>query len=199
MEKIENSEAQEPVAEEVEEVVEMARIPLKRIAELKGDADSTLKMLEKSLGVSLDVDEDGEVEIAGPSTNVFFAIPVVRAIGRGFEPRIALKLKKDEYGFRVVDLRDYAKNPTSMSRLKGRVIGEKGKAKEIIEQEAECNLAIWGHTVAIIAPLDVLDIATNAVFKLLEGQPHAGVYLYLEKNKRRRKEEELKNKGNMWK
>jgi ribosomal RNA assembly protein len=193
---MENEIIEEPI---VEEVVEMVRIPLKRIAELKGDAGSTIKMLEKNLNVEIEADDDGEVEIGGPSINVFFAIPVVRAIGRGFEPRIALKLKNDEYGFRVVDLRDYAHNPKSMARLKGRVIGEKGKAKEIIEQEAECNLAIWGHTVGVIAPLDVLDIATNAVFKLLEGQPHAGVYLYLEKNKRRRKEEEIKNKGNMWK
>ena len=193
---MENENIEEPV---IEEVAEMVRIPLKRIAELKGDADSTIKMLEKSLGVEIEADDDGEVEIEGPSINVFFAIPVVRAIGRGFEPRIALKLKNDEYGFRLIDLRDYASNPKSMARIKGRVIGEKGKAKEIIEQEAECNLAIWGHTVGVIAPLDVLDIATNAVFKLLEGQPHAGVYLYLEKNKRRRKEEEIKNKGNMWK
>ena len=184
--------------ENVDDVAEAVKIPLKRVDELKGDADSTLGMLEKKLEVSLEVDEEGSVEITGPSVNVFFAIPVIRAIGRGFEPRIALKLRNDEYGFKLVDLRDFAKNPKAMARLKGRVIGEKGKAKEIIEHEAECNLAIYGHTVGVIAPLDVLDIAVTAVFKLLEGQPHAGVYLYLEKNKRRRKEEEIKNKGNMW-
>lgn len=192
-------EINEKIEDNTEEVVEVVKIPLNRIEDLKGDADSTLRMLEKKLNVILDVDEDGSVEIEGSSINVFFTIPIIRAIGRGFEPRIALKLKSDEYGFRIIDLRDYAKNEKSMTRLKGRVIGEKGKAKEIIEQEAECNLVVYGHTVGVIAPLDVLNIATNAVFKLLEGQPHAGVYLYLEKNKRRRKEEEIKNKGNMWK
>jgi len=185
--------------ENVEEVIETVKIPIKRIEDPEGDADSTLKMLESKLKISLVVDEDGTVELEGSSINVFFAIPIIRAIGRGFEPRIALKLQDDEYGFKLIDLRDYAKNPKDMARIKGRVIGEKGKAKEIIEQEAECNLAIWGHTVGIIAPLEVLTIAATAVFKLIEGQPHAGVYLYLEKNKRRRKEEEIKTKGNMWK
>ena len=106
--------------ENVEEVIENVKIPLKRIEELKGDADSTLRMLEKKLEVELDVDEEGHVEIGGTSTNVFFAITVIREIGRGFEPRIALKLKSDDYGFKLVDLRDYAKNSKSMTRLQTR-------------------------------------------------------------------------------
>jgi ribosomal RNA assembly protein len=181
-----------------EDVVEVIKIPIKRIAELRGDADSTISMLEKNLQIKIDVDDEGTVELQGASLNVFFASPVIRAIGRGFEPRIALKLKDDEYGFRIIDLRDYCKTPNAMTRIKGRVIGEKGKSKEIIEIEAECNLAIWGHTVGIIAPLEVLDIATNAIFKLIEGQPHAAVYLYLEKNKRRRKQDEIRDKAKMW-
>jgi len=184
--------------EDAEIVIEMVKIPIKRIPDLKGEADSTLKMLEEKLDIALDVDDDGSVNMEGSSINVFFATPIIRAIGRGFEPRIALKLKNDEYGFRIVDLRDYCKNPKSLTRIKGRVIGEHGKSKEIIEQEAECHLAIFGHTVGVIAPLEVLDIATNAIFKLIEGQPHAGVYLYLEKNKRRRKADEIRDKASLW-
>ncbi len=142
-----------------EDVVEVIKIPIKRIAELRGDADSTINMLEKNLQIKIDADDEGTVDLQGASLNVFFALPVIRAIGRGFEP---------------------------------------GKSKEIIEIEAECNLAIWGHTVGIVAPLEVLDIATNAVFKLIEGQPHAAVYLYLEKNKRRRKQDEIRDKAKMW-
>ncbi|MFA5108364.1 MAG: KH domain-containing protein [Candidatus Micrarchaeia archaeon] len=188
------------IMEETEFVIETVKIPIKRVKEIKGDADSTLKMLERELAVHLEVDnEDGSVIIEGPSIEVFFAMPVIKAIGRGFEPRIALKLKDEEYGLKIIDLRDFAAKPNHMSRIKGRVIGEKGKSKEIIEHEAEVNIAIWGHTVGIIGKLELIDIAATAIFKLIEGMPHAGVFLYLEKNKRRRKEEEIKARGKMQK
>lgn len=178
-------------------IIEMVKIPAARVQALKGDANFTLKMLEEKLGVLLDIGEDGEVEIEGESINVFFAIPVIQAIGRGFEPRIALKLKNDEFALKIVDLNDFAKNSRALTRIKGRIIGEGGKTRQVIEQEAEVDLAIYGHTVGIIGKLDVIDIAANAVFKLAEGTTHAGVYFYLEKNKRRRKEEEIKGKAKM--
>ena len=48
----------------------------------------------------------------------------------------------------------------------------------------------------VIAKLDTLDVATTAVFKLIEGQPHTAVYLYLERNRRRREGEE--KKAGLW-
>ncbi|MFH1095012.1 MAG: KH domain-containing protein [Candidatus Micrarchaeota archaeon] len=179
--------------------MEIVKIPIERIHILKGEADSTLKMLEQKLNLSINAEPDGSVELSGEPVDEFFAKGVIKAIGRGFEPVPALKLLDEEYGLNVVDLRDFAKNPDAMTRIKGRVIGEKGKAKRIIEEEGEVDVAIYGHTVGIIGKLELLAIATTAVFKLAEGQPHAAVYLYLEKNRRRRKEEELKNRGGIWK
>ena len=177
-------------------MVEIIRIPHERVPAMRGDADSALQMLELKLHCQIEVSEEGEVELSGEPIDEFFGKDVIRAIGRGFAPHIALKLLKDEMGFNLVDLRDYASKPEAMTRIKGRIIGEEGKAKKIIEQEAKANLAIWGHTVGVIAPLETLDIATTAVFKLVEGQPHQVVYMYLEKN-RRRMEQETKGAG-MW-
>ena len=179
--------------------MEIVKIPTERIHILKGEADSNLKMLERKLNLSLNVEPDGSVELNGEPMDEFFGKGVIKAIGRGFEPVPALKLLQEDYGLNVVDLRDFAKNPDAMTRIKGRIIGEKGKAKRIIEEEGEVDLAIYGHTVGIIGQIEVLAIATTAVFKLVEGQPHAAVYLYLEKNRRRRKEEALKNRGGIWK
>lgn len=171
--------------------MELVKIPHERIKALRGDADATLQMLMLRMKVSMTVDEDGGVELDGEPIDEFFAKEVVRAIGRGFEPRIALKLLKDDYAFHLIDLRDFAYKPDQMARIKGRVIGEKGKAKKIIEEEGEVDLAIYGHTVGIIGSLDVIGTATDAVFKLIEGKPHSAVYLYLEKIKRKRKQEEM--------
>lgn len=170
--------------------MEIIKIPVERIPALRGDADATLGILEKRLKCRIDVDEEGAVELEGEPVDEYFGKGVIKAIGRGFEPSVALKLLGDEWGLNIIDLRDFAHKPEAMTRIKGRVIGEQGKARKIIEEEGEVDLAIWGHTVGIIGPLEVLDVATTAVFKLIEGQPHAAVYLYLEKNRRRRKREE---------
>jgi len=179
--------------QDCENDVKNIKIPSKRIAILRGEADSMLYHLERSLNVKLYVNEDGEVQISGSSVDVFFSLPVIKAIGRGFDPFIALKLKNENYGFNLINLKDYSKKRNQIKRIKARIIGKGGKAKRIIEQQAECDIAIFGHTIGIIADLETLDVATKAVFKLIEGTPHSGVYLYLEKNKRKRREQELRN------
>ncbi|MEM3361807.1 MAG: hypothetical protein QXV64_01980 [Candidatus Anstonellaceae archaeon] len=173
-----------------EEDVHYLKFSPKRLAVLEGSQNSTLKLLEKNLNVKIYVLGDGQVEIRGAAVDVFFSIPVLRAISRGFEPHVALKLKNENYGFNLIDLKDYAKTKAQLVRLKGRIIGKKGKAKRILEQQAECDIAVFGHTIGIIANLETLDVATNAIFKLIEGVPHSGVYLYLEKNKKWRREKE---------
>ncbi len=171
-------------------MVEIIRIPHERIPAIRGDGDSTLQLLERKLNCQIEVSEEGEVELTGEPVDEFFAKGVIRAIGRGFEPHKALKLLHEDYGFNLIDLRDYAPKPDAMTRIKGRIIGEKGKAKKIVEEEGECDIAIWGHTVGVIAKLETLDVATTAVFKLIEGQPHPAVFTYLERNRRRREQEE---------
>jgi len=175
---------------------EIVRIPRERVSALRGDADSTLQVLERKLKCQIEVTPEGEVELEGESVDEFFGKSVIKAIGRGFSAHVALKLLNEEFGFNLIDLRDYAHNADAMTRIKGRVIGEEGKAKKIVEQEAECDVAIWGHTVGVIAKLETLDIATTAMFKIIEGQPHQAVFLYLERNRRRRVQDE-KGAG-MW-
>jgi ribosomal RNA assembly protein len=121
----------------------------------------------------------------------FIGKDIVKAIGRGFAPAIALKLLSDEYGFKIIDLRDYESSPKAIHRIKGRLIGEKGRTIEIINEEIGANVAVYGHTVAVISRLETLDYALNAIFKLIEGSPHANVYAYLEKCRRKIKEEEI--------
>jgi len=176
-----------------EDDVQSIKIPAKRIAALRGEADSMLYHLERSLNVKLYIDREGEVQISGSSVDVFFSLPVIKAIGRGFDPFIALKLKNENYGFNLINLKDYSKKRNQIKRIKARIIGKGGKAKRIIEQQAECDIAVFGHTIGIIANLETLDVATKAIFKIIEGTPHSGVYMFLEKNKRKRREENLKD------
>jgi len=172
--------------------MQIVKIPSERIGALLGKSGETKEYLAQRMKVSLDVGEEGEIIISGEPIDEFVGKDIMKAIGRGFDPAVALKLLSDEYGFKLIDLRDYADSPKAISRIKGRVIGEKGRTKEIIREEVGAEIAIFGHTVGIISKLETLDYAATAVFRLIEGSPHANVYAYLEKCRRRIKESDVK-------
>ncbi len=171
--------------------MQIVKIPAQRVGTLIGASGQTKEYLEQRMKVTLDVDKDGAVEIEGESLEEYIAKDVVRAIGRGFEPQVALKLVSEEYAFKVIDLRDYVSSKKAQHRILGRIIGEKGKTKEIIKEEVGADISIYGHTVAVLGKLETIDYALNAVFKLIEGSRHSTVYSYLEKCRKRIKEDEV--------
>jgi ribosomal RNA assembly protein len=171
--------------------MQIVKIPSERVSALLGATGETKDYLEHRMKVTLTVESEGEVVISGESIDEFIAKECVKAIGRGFEPPVALRLLSDDYGFKVIDLRDYEDSPKAQHRIMGRVIGEKGRTKEIIKEEVGADVACYGHTIAVISKLETLDYALTAIFKLIEGSPHANVYAYLEKCRRRIKEEEI--------
>ncbi|KAA0006528.1 MAG: RNA-processing protein [Thermoplasmata archaeon] len=169
------------------------KVPRERIAVLIGKNGETKEAIEKH-GVKLTIDSStGEVKIEGDdSLKELEAENVVRAIARGFSPEKALLLFNDDYYFELLDIRDWAgKKVSHVKRLAGRVIGKDGKARRVIEEITGAHIAIYGHTVAIIGKMDEIDFAKRAIEMLLEGANHATVYRYLEKERRRRKMEEL--------
>ena len=172
--------------------MQIIKIPEERVKALLGDSGETKDYLEQRMKVTITVDSDGAVVISGEPIDEFVGKDIVKAIGRGFEPAVALKLLSDSYGLKVIDLRDYVSSRDGLARIKGRIIGEKGRTKEIINEEVGAQVAVWGHTVAVISDLETLDYALEAIFKLIEGSPHANVYAYLEKCRRKIKEEEVR-------
>jgi len=171
--------------------MQIVKIPSERVPALLGASGETKDYLEHRMNVALSVDSEGAVEIIGDSVDEYIGKDVIKAIGRGFEPAVALKLLSDEYGFKLIDLRDYESSEKGIARIKGRIIGEKGRTIEIINEEVGANVAVYGHTVGVISKLETLDYAMVAIFKLIEGSKHATVYSYLEKCRRKIKEEEI--------
>lgn len=159
--------------------MEIVRIPTQRMATLLGDRGATKKMLEKRCKVKLTVRAEGDVEINGEEADIYFAQEVVRAIGRGFEPRTALKVLKEDYQLYVIDLKEHAHTENAIHRIKGRVIGEEGRIKQEIEKAADSDLSVYGNTVAIIARIDSIEYAKEAIARLIHGAPHSSVLRYL--------------------
>jgi len=175
------------------------KIPGNRIGALVGPDGTVKTIIERKLGVQLDVDsENGTVQITLPVTAedptvLFRAKEVVTAIGRGFAPEPAFRLLDDEeVTFEVIDLRDIVgRSASDLKRIKGRVIGKEGKTRKIIEELSEANISIYGHTVSIIGYPEQSSIAREAVNMLLGGSLHGSVYRFLHKKRSELKKQRL--------
>ena len=162
------------------------KIPKERVAVLIGTKGETKKQLEQLAKTKLTIDSDeGDVTISGEDAiNLYATKEIVRAIGRGFNPEVAKLLIKQDYGFELVNIADWAKTKEEMERLRGRVIGEGGKSRKLIEELTETSICVYGKTVGIIGQVEMLPLAKRAVESLLSGSRHANVYKWLEKRRK---------------
>ncbi len=164
-------------------MTEIIRIPEERVKVLIGKEGRTKKTIEQRCGVGLQI-SDEEVQISGDPADTYFAMEVVKAIGRGFEPRKALLLLKDDYTFYLIPLRELLPTDKAIKRLKGRVIGEEGRIKTLIEEATDSFVSVYGNTIAIIAKADSIEYAKEAISMLINGAKHSTVLSYLAKSKR---------------
>jgi ribosomal RNA assembly protein len=161
--------------------MEIVRIPAERVSTIIGKEGKTKEEIEKKARVKLDVSREGEVTITGDMTDVFFAKDIVKAIGRGFDPKDALKLLKEGYCFYLIDLKNELDTENAIKRIKGRIIGEDGKVKSEIEDATDSYISVFGNTVGIISKADGVEYAKEAIFKIIDGAPHTTVFNYLAK------------------
>jgi len=162
------------------------KIPEARIAVLIGKGGEIRKGIERRLGVKLMI-SDTDVDVTGESVEVMDAENIVRAIGRGFDPETALKLSDEDYTICIIPL---PKKENEQKRIKSRVIGEKGSARENIERLTNTNICVYGKTISVIGKYDDVDNAREAIDKMFKGFSHASVYAFLEKKRREHREAE---------
>ena len=170
------------------------RIPKERIGVLIGKKGEVKQQIENSTKTKLDIDsKEGDVSITGEDgIGLFHAKEVVIAIGRGFNPDIALLLLKQDYMLEVINLGDYCnKKKSALSRIRGRLIGREGKSRHIVEELTESYVSVYGKTVAIIGLAENITIARDAIQMLLKGSPHSTVYRWLERQRKKIREAEL--------
>ncbi|MCB9362276.1 RNA-processing protein [Candidatus Woesearchaeota archaeon] len=169
------------------------KIPKERIAVLIGKSGEEKKKLEEVTKTKLNVDStEGDVTISGDDPiTLFSAREMIKAIGRGFNPEIAILLLKQDYAFELINIQDYAKTKNDAIRLKGRVIGSEGKSRRVIESLCEVYISVYGKTIGIVGELGMVSIARRAIESLLSGSPHANVYRWLERQRREVRRTEL--------
>jgi ribosomal RNA assembly protein len=173
---------------------EIIKIPAERVKALLGEGNTVKLEIEKKCKVELRVDRDGDVELSGDPSDIFFAKDVIKAVGRGFTPHQALRLMDHDFGLYIIQLKDIANSDKTIIRLKGRVIGENGKIKTRIEDATDSYLSVFGNTIGIISRIDTMEYAKEAVMTLLEGAKHATVLSFLAKAQREIMETRLRGR-----
>ena len=173
------------------------KIPRERVAVLIGKNGLTKRQIEEATKTKLNVNsEEGDVSVMGEDALSMFATKeIIHAIGRGFNPEIAMLLLNQDYNIEMINLGDYIKSKNSMERIKGRVIGAEGKSRRVIEDLTECNVSVYGKTIGIIGKVENTSVCRRAIESLLGGSPHANVYKWLEKQRTKQKRDSFL--GNM--
>jgi ribosomal RNA assembly protein len=156
------------------------RIPAKRANRLlKIDGIKKLGVLVKC---KIDLDKEGGAKIKGEDPfEEIRAYNIIKAFGRGFSLEKALELLEDDKVLEIIDISEYAKNKENRVRLKGRVIGKRGKAKSFIEQKTNTSIVAYGKTIAIIGDYKGVYSACKVVEMLLEGRQHRTAFKFLER------------------
>jgi ribosomal RNA assembly protein len=177
------------------------RIPADRVGALIGPSGKTKKRIEATFQIDLTIDgETGNVDIKvkPDQTDVsvlFVARNMVRAIGRGFSPKNAFALINEDYDLVIMDLEEYVgRSKNAKGRVKGRIIGKEGKSRAMIEELTDCLVSVYGGTVSIIGPYEMLPVTKDAIEMLINGSFHKTVWNHLYAYRRKMKKE----KGELW-
>ncbi len=170
-----------------------------RVGVIVGRNGKVKQRVEKLTNTKIEVDSEGLVTITGTAESedailAWKAKDIIRAMARGFSPKNALELLDEDARLVVISLRESVGSSASqLKRVAGRIIGENGRTRRVIEQTTETKIAIYGRTVSIIGFDPGLDYAQRAIDMLIGGAPHSAVYSQLERMRRelRRKQSEL--------
>lgn len=165
-----------------------ARLPKERVGVAVGQEGQTKREIERRTGTKLTLDsETGEVQIetGDDPLGTLKAREIITAIARGFSSDRAFRLFEDDQLLEILNMREFAgDSDRALIRLKGRVIGERGKTRQILEQNTGTYISVYGKTIAVIGTPQQLAVAREAIQMLLGGAKHSTVYRFLEKKRR---------------
>jgi len=159
------------------------KIPPDRLGAVIGSEGRVKKEISSKLGVAISIDTENSVAVVEAENenispvNVVKAADIIKAIAYGFTPEKALTLLNDEYTLIIIDLKErVGEKPNHIKRIKGRIIGEEGRARRTIEELTGTYIHVGESHVAIIGEYERAMVAREAIDMLIEGRMHSTVY-----------------------
>ncbi|NAZ13265.1 MAG: RNA-processing protein [Desulfurococcales archaeon] len=164
------------------------KIPVERVGILLSNKGEIIKTIQQRLDVKISIDPSlGSVVIEPsksdtPVNNLFKAKDYIEAIGYGFSPERAERVLGEDQVLLVIDLKDQLRLPENhLKRIKGRIIGEEGRARRNLEEISGCYISVYENYIAIIGDYESANAVKEAIQLLIEGREHSTVYRYLKR------------------
>ncbi len=165
-----------------------AKVPPDRIGVLIGEGGKVKTEVMKRTRTKITVDSNTGMVIIEPEAPdvppymVMKAQEFVKAIAYGFSPERAMRVLDDDQVLVVIDLKQHVGDaPNHLQRVKGRIIGEQGRARRTIEEMTGTYISVYDNYVAIIGDYESANIAKQAIEMLIQGRQHSTVYRFLER------------------
>ena len=139
------------------------------------------KRLEKILNVKI-TNRGKEISITGKPADEYISEKVIDALNFGFPFSTAILLKKEDFIFEILNIKDYTKRK-DLERIRARIIGTKGKTLRTLSALTNCFFEIKENKVGIIGNSEFFENAEESITSLIHGSKQANVYAHLEKTK----------------
>lgn len=137
------------------------------------------KRLEEILNIKI-TNKGKDVSISGKAEDEYIAEKVLDALNFGFPFSTAILIKKEDYLFEIINIKDYTKRK-DFSRIKARIIGTKGKTLATLNQLTDCFFEINDNQVGIIGLPEDIKNAQESIISLIRGAKQGNVYSFVKK------------------
>jgi ribosomal RNA assembly protein len=141
--------------------------------------------LEKGLKVKI-TNKGKILFVEGNAEDEYTAVQAIEAINLGFTVQQALLLTEEGFILEKVNIKDLTRRH-DLERIRGRVIGTKGKTKKLIENLSDCLISLHDNIVGIIGRAEHIEQAMQALTSLIQGAKQSKVYSFLERARSKEK------------
>lgn len=138
------------------------------------------RRLEKILNIKI-TNKGKEVFIKGESEDEYIAEKVIDALNFGFPFSTAILIKKEDFIFEIINIKDYTKRK-DLERVRARIIGTKGKTLQTLTQLTKCHFELKENHIGIIGSPEYMENGQQAVISIIQGAKQSNVYNFLEKH-----------------
>lgn len=146
-------------------------------------------VLEKKLKVRITL-KGSKMDLSGDEFNQFIALKVIEALEANFTLPAALLLAEEDFILEHLNIKEISRR-NKRSDVRARVIGKEGRTLEIIGELSDGYVTLHDNVVSVIGPADTIEIAIHALKALIRGSKQSSVYAYLEKQKKRQRDDRL--------
>ncbi len=147
------------------------------------------RKIESKLKVKIIV-SGNSVAFEGNEEDKYVTERVLEALERNFPLNVAFLLSTSDYTFEEIPIKNFTRKK-NLSIVRGRIIGTKGKALEVVQELSDSFIILQQNTINIIAPHEKIREVVVALRALVQGTKHSNVYKYLERSRKRFRPESL--------